>query len=99
MSRVPEKMSFTHAELGADQRIRRPREVSTSFRSRAATENLRPAAAPVTLDTIVARRGERSVPTRSQAVRGKGAMAIAAQATTENKLRVTAIEIRPAKKW
>jgi hypothetical protein len=31
-------------------------------------------------------------------VRDEGAIAIAAQATTENKLKVTAIEIRPAKK-
>jgi hypothetical protein len=38
-----------------------------------------------------------SVPTRTQ-VRGEGAIAVAAQATTENKLKVTAIEIRPAKK-
>jgi len=30
MSRVPEKMSFTHAELGADQRIRRPRCVDVN---------------------------------------------------------------------
>jgi hypothetical protein len=37
------------------------------------------------------------VPTRTQ-VRGKGAIAVAAQATTENKLKVTAIEIRPVKK-
>jgi hypothetical protein len=38
-----------------------------------------------------------SAPTRTQ-VRGKGAIAIAAQMTTENKLKVTAIEIRPAKR-
>ena len=38
-----------------------------------------------------------SAPTRSQ-VSVKGAIAIAAQATTENKLNVTAIEIRPANK-
>ena len=63
----------------------------------AAKENVRPAEAPVTVDTIVARREERSVPTRTQ-VRGKGAIAVAAQATTENKLKVTAIEIRAAKK-
>jgi hypothetical protein len=31
-------------------------------------------------------------------VKGEGAIAVAAQATTENKLKVTAIEIRPAKK-
>jgi hypothetical protein len=37
------------------------------------------------------------VPTRTQ-VRGNGAIAVAAQATIENKLNVTAIEIRPAKK-
>ena len=37
------------------------------------------------------------MPTRTH-VRGKGAIAVAAQATTENKLKVTAIEIRPAKK-
>jgi hypothetical protein len=37
------------------------------------------------------------VPTRTQ-VRGKGAIAVAAQAMTENKLKVTATEIRPAKK-
>src|SRR5215472_12418581 len=37
------------------------------------------------------------MPTKSP-VRGKGAIAIAAQVTTENKLKVTAIEIRPAKK-
>jgi hypothetical protein len=41
--------------------------------------------------------GRASAPTRTQ-VRGKGAIAVAAQATTENKLKVTAIEIRPAKK-
>ena len=37
-------------------RIRRPRDVFTPIRSRAAKENVRPAAASVTLDTIVARR-------------------------------------------
>ena len=31
-------------------------------------------------------------------VRGSGAIAVMAQATTENKLEVTAIEMRPAKK-
>jgi hypothetical protein len=35
------------------------------------------------------------VPTRAQII-GKGAIAAAAQATTENKLNVTPIEIRPA---
>ena len=37
------------------------------------------------------------MPTSAQ-VRGKGAITAAAQATTENELKVTAIEIRPAKK-
>ena len=37
------------------------------------------------------------MPTKTQ-VRGRGAIAVAAQATTENKLKVTAIEMRPAKK-
>jgi hypothetical protein len=41
--------------------------------------------------------GEHCVPIRTQ-VRGKGAIAVAAQAATENKLKVTANEIRPAKK-
>jgi MFS family permease len=40
--------------------IRRPRDVSTPIRSRVAKENVRPAAAPVTVDTIVARREERT---------------------------------------
>jgi hypothetical protein len=37
------------------------------------------------------------VPTKSPVI-GKGAIAIAAQVMTENKLMVTAIETRPAKK-
>jgi monoamine oxidase len=40
--------------------IRRPRDVSTPIRSRVAKEKVRPAAAPVTVDTIVARRKERA---------------------------------------
>jgi hypothetical protein len=39
--------------------IRRPRDVSTPIRSRVAKEKVRPAA-PVTVDTIVARRKERA---------------------------------------
>jgi hypothetical protein len=59
MNRVPEKMSFTHAELesiaGSTGHV-----MSTSIRSHAAEENVRPATAPATLDTIVARRAERA---------------------------------------
>jgi hypothetical protein len=40
--------------------IRRPRDVSTPIRSRVAKEKVRLAAAPVTVDTIVARREERA---------------------------------------
>ena len=57
--RVPEKMSFTHAELewiaGSTGHV-----MSTSIRSHAAEENVRPAAATATLDTIVARTEERA---------------------------------------
>ena len=45
---------------GADRGARRPRDVSTPIRSGAARENVRPAAASVTVDTIVARREERA---------------------------------------
>jgi hypothetical protein len=60
VNRVPEKMSFTHAELesiaGSTGHV-----MSTSIRSHAAAkENVRPATAPATLDTIVARRAERA---------------------------------------
>ena len=74
-----------------------PGDVPTPIRSRAAKGNVCPAAAPVTLDTIVARREERAC-RQEPKVRGKGAIAVRRQATTENKLKVTPIEIRPAKK-
>jgi hypothetical protein len=49
MNRMPEKMSFTHAELESIAGSTGP-VMSTSIRSHAAEENVRPAAAPATLD-------------------------------------------------
>jgi hypothetical protein len=57
LNRTTRKVSRTAIE---PMRIRRPLDVSTPIRSGAAKENVRPAAAPVTLDTIVARREVRA---------------------------------------
>src|SRR5689334_21830079 len=76
LRRKPASEPSLHYEQGAGEdelhpcgawsrsRIRRPPDASTLIRSRtantAAKENVRPAEAPVTLDTIVARREERA---------------------------------------
>ena len=64
LNRTTRKVSLTEAGRAYSRlepmRSRRPRDVSTPIRSGAAKENVRPAAAPVTLDTIVARREVRT---------------------------------------
>ena len=64
LNRTTRKVSLTETGRAYSRlepmRIRRPRDVSTPIRSGAAKEKVRPAAAPVTLDTIVARREVRA---------------------------------------